>query len=113
MRLVHFSQVERLTDPVLAAHQQRFLVADVCGNTCILQEGSQELGPFNAAMGVPSVAMGATMSGGSGSSMGATMERSKFNFVMPTPVVKGPKLDDGGSGGDIGKINRNGAHRLG
>jgi hypothetical protein len=45
---------------------------------------------------------------GSGSSMSATMERSKLSFVMPTPVVQGPKLDDGGSGGDIGKHNHNG-----
>ena len=46
---------------------------------------------------------------GSGSSLGATMERSKLNFVMPTPVVQGPKLDDGSNGGDIGKHNHNGA----
>ncbi|GAX80601.1 hypothetical protein CEUSTIGMA_g8036.t1 [Chlamydomonas eustigma] len=45
---------------------------------------------------------------GSGSSMSATMERSKLSFVMPTPVVQSPKLDDGGSGGDIGKHNHNG-----
>ncbi|GFH07141.1 predicted protein, partial [Haematococcus lacustris] len=35
------------------------------------------------------------------------MERSKLQFVMPTPTVQGPKLDDGGSGGDIGKIIHN------
>jgi hypothetical protein len=45
---------------------------------------------------------------GSGSSLGATMERSKLQFVMPTPPSVAPKLDDGGSGGDIGKHNHNG-----
>lgn len=31
-----------------------------------------------------------------------------MNFVMPTPPAQAPKLDDGGSGGDIGKHNHNG-----
>lgn len=72
----------------------------------------QELnGTFNAAMSTPMTTIMAKGGGGgmgSGSSLGATMERSKMNFVMPTPVIQGPKLDDGGDGGDIGKINRNG-----
>lgn len=52
-------------------------------------------------------------SGGMGGSLGgsATLERSKLSFVMPTPTVQAPKLDDGGSGGDIGKIIHNGAWR--
>jgi hypothetical protein len=45
---------------------------------------------------------------GSNSSLGATMERSRLSFVMPTPVVQGPKLDDGGNGNDDGKHNHNG-----
>jgi hypothetical protein len=45
--------------------------------------------------------------GGSGGGS-AVMSRSRLNIIMPTPVVKAPKLDDGGDGGDIGKINRNG-----
>lgn len=75
------------------------------------EESNKELGGFNASMGVPNTTMARGGGGGdmgSGSSLGATMERSRMNFVMPTPVVQGPKLDDGGSGGDIGKINRNG-----
>ncbi len=75
---------------------------------------AQEFG-FSPSLSVPSTTMGSsvphiTMSGGMGSQsgLGATMERSRMNFVMPTPVVKGPKLDDGGDGGDIGKNNRNG-----
>jgi hypothetical protein len=51
---------------------------------------------------------GARMAGGGGAGGAGLMERRSFNFVMPTPVVKGPKLDDGGDGGDIGKNNRNG-----
>lgn len=45
---------------------------------------------------------------GSGGSLGATMERSKLSFVMPTPPQQGPKLDDSGSGGDNGKNLHNG-----
>jgi hypothetical protein len=56
-------------------------------------------------LSVPKVTMAGPSFGAGGS---ATMERSRMNFVMPTPVVQGPKLDDGGDGGDIGKINRNG-----
>ncbi len=36
------------------------------------------------------------------------MERSRLEFVMPTPPAVAPKLDDGGSGGDIGKNIHNG-----
>jgi hypothetical protein len=36
------------------------------------------------------------------------MERSKLEFVMPTPPQQAPKLDDGGSGGGDGKHNHNG-----
>lgn len=57
-------------------------------------------------MSVPNVTMARDY--GSGGSMGATLERSKLQFVMPTPVQQGPKLDDSGSGGDIGKIIHNG-----
>ncbi len=45
---------------------------------------------------------------GSGSSLSQTMERQPLQFVMPTPVVQGPKLDDGGDGGGDGKHNHNG-----
>ena len=48
--------------------------------------------------------------GGMGGSLGgsATLERSKLSFVMPTPTVQQPKVDDGGSGGDNGKNLHNG-----
>ena len=61
-------------------------------------------------MGVPNVTMakGGTQDFGSGSSLGAVLERSKLEFVMPTPPQQAPKLDDGGSGGDIGKGIHNG-----
>lgn len=43
------------------------------------------------------------------SSMSATRERTPLQFAMPSPPApQGPKLDDGGSGGDIGKIIHNG-----
>lgn len=45
---------------------------------------------------------------GSSGSLGAVMERSRLEFVMPTPPAQAPKLDDGGDGGDIGKHNHNG-----
>jgi hypothetical protein len=45
---------------------------------------------------------------GSGGSLGMVLERSKVEFVMPTPPQRAPKLDDGGSGGDDGKHNHNG-----
>lgn len=71
------------------------------------------MGSFYPSMGVPDVTMAkGAPDYGSGGSMGATMERGRMQFVMPTPVVQGPKLDDGGSGGDIGKIIHNGARQL-
>lgn len=77
-----------------------------------LQESNMNFQPinqFSPSMGVPDVTMAqGSRDMGSFSGAGATMERGKMNFVMPTPVVQGPKLDDGGDGGDIGKINRNG-----
>jgi hypothetical protein len=36
------------------------------------------------------------------------LEKSKMEFVMPTPPQQAPKLDDGGSGGDNGKNIHNG-----
>eukprot|EP00197_Chlamydomonas_leiostraca_P002373 CAMPEP_0202858132 /NCGR_PEP_ID=MMETSP1391-20130828/788_1 /ASSEMBLY_ACC=CAM_ASM_000867 /TAXON_ID=1034604 /ORGANISM="Chlamydomonas leiostraca, Strain SAG 11-49" /LENGTH=566 /DNA_ID=CAMNT_0049537017 /DNA_START=145 /DNA_END=1845 /DNA_ORIENTATION=+ len=76
------------------------------------EEGSREFqgfsSAFNPSMGVPDVTMAKGGDMGSGGSMGATMERGRMQFVMPTPVIQGPKLDDGGSGGDIGKIIHNG-----
>lgn len=66
---------------------------------------------FNPMMAVPSVTMAKGGGGGnfgSGGSLGATLEKSKLEFVMPTPPAQAPKLDDGGSGGDIGKGIHNG-----
>ncbi|KAJ9513225.1 hypothetical protein QJQ45_029514 [Haematococcus lacustris] len=77
------------------------------------EEGSQLSGEpqalFSRSLSVPNIvcARGGGDMGSSGS-LGMTMERSKLQFVMPTPTVQGPKLDDGGSGGDIGKIIHNG-----
>jgi hypothetical protein len=69
----------------------------------------RSLGAFNPSMGVPNVIMAKGGMGSDGSMGGsATMERGRPSFVMPTPTVQGPKLDDGGSGGDIGKIIHNG-----
>jgi hypothetical protein len=71
------------------------------------QNDSSQQKPFSPAMSVPSTTM-SKGDFGSGGSMSMTLQRGKLEFVMPTPVEKGPKLDDGGSGGDIGKNNRNG-----
>ena len=61
-------------------------------------------------MSVPNTTMARAGGGdmGSGSSLGATMERKPLQFVMPTPPVQGPKLDDGGSGNGMGRHNHNG-----
>jgi hypothetical protein len=61
-------------------------------------------------MGVPDVTMakGGGQNMGSGGSLGMVMEKSQLQFVMPTPPQQAPKLDDGGSGGDIGKNINNG-----
>jgi len=66
-------------------------------------------------MSVPNVTMAKGGGGGgggkdfgSGSSLSMVMERSKMEFVMPTPPQQAPKLDDGGSGGDNGKNIHNG-----
>jgi len=73
------------------------------------EEGSRITSSFSPSMSVPLTTMkGGPGDMGSGGGGSATMERSKLSFVMPTPVVQSPKLDDGGSGGDIGKNNRNG-----
>lgn len=64
------------------------------------------MGPF---MSVPNVTMAKSGSNyGSGSSLGMVLEKSKMEFVMPTPPQQAPKLDDGGSGGDSGKNIHNG-----
>lgn len=82
----------------------------------LLQEaykgGAQQ--PLNAQLSVPAVTMAKGGGGGgggnfgSGSSLSMVMERSKLEFVMPTPPQQAPKLDDGGSGGDDGKHNHHG-----
>lgn len=78
------------------------------GLPAIPQEGHWLQGSsFSPMMGVPDVTMAGASFGSSGS-LGATMERGRLEFVMPTPVQQGPKLDDGGDGGDIGKIIHNG-----
>jgi hypothetical protein len=69
--------------------------------------------PLSAQLSVPAVTMakgggGAGGNFGSGSSLSMVMERSKLEFVMPTPPQQAPKLDDGGSGGDDGKHNHHG-----
>jgi hypothetical protein len=75
------------------------------------QQGDTQQG-FNVTMSVPNVTMAKGGGGGgnmgSGSSLSMVMERSKLEFVMPTPPQQAPKLDDGGSGGDDGKHNHNG-----
>ncbi|GFR46673.1 hypothetical protein Agub_g8288 [Astrephomene gubernaculifera] len=69
-------------------------------------------GQFDPKMSVPNVFAakggGGGQNFGSGGSLGAVMERSRLEFVMPTPPAVAPKLDDGGSGGDIGKNIHNG-----
>lgn len=75
------------------------------------EEAAKEEG-FNPQLSIPDVSCakggGGGQSMGSGGSLGTVLEKSKMDFVMPTPPVTGPKLDDSGSGGDIGKINVNG-----
>lgn len=84
---------------------------------CPLQEaqqgGSTQPQQFSVSMSVPNVTMAKGGGGGgkdfgSGSSLSMVMERSKLEFVMPTPPQQAPKLDDGGSGGDDGKHNHHG-----
>ncbi|GIL62854.1 hypothetical protein Vafri_17075 [Volvox africanus] len=69
-------------------------------------------GQFDSNISVPNVVAakggGGGQNFGSGGSLGAVMERSRLEFVMPTPPAVAPKLDDGGSGGDIGKNIHNG-----
>ncbi|EFJ43257.1 hypothetical protein VOLCADRAFT_106890 [Volvox carteri f. nagariensis] len=68
-------------------------------------------GQFDPNLSVPNVVAakgGGGQNFGSGGSLGAVMERSRLEFVMPTPPAVAPKLDDGGSGGDIGKNIHNG-----
>ncbi|KXZ54311.1 hypothetical protein GPECTOR_5g396 [Gonium pectorale] len=69
-------------------------------------------GQFDPLMSIPNVVAakggGGGQNFGSGGSLGAVMERSRMEFVMPTPPAVSPKLDDGGSGGDIGKGIHNG-----
>jgi len=83
----------------------------------VAHPGEESQGEFQAQnnmlspmMSVPNVTMakGGGANFGSGGSLGMTLEKSKLEFVMPTPTVQGPKLDDGGSGGDIGKNIHNG-----
>jgi hypothetical protein len=67
-------------------------------------------GQFSPSLSVPDTVMakGEGQNFGSGGSLGAVMEKSKMQFVMPTPPQQAPKLDDGGSGGDSGKNIHNG-----
>lgn len=79
----------------------------------LLQEaskGGEISGRFGVFMSVPDVTMakGGGKNYGAGGSLGMVLEKSKVEFVMPTPPQQAPKLDDGGSGGDIGKIIHNG-----
>ncbi|PNH06811.1 hypothetical protein TSOC_006794, partial [Tetrabaena socialis] len=75
-------------------------------------EEAYRSGRFDPSLSVPNVVAAKGGGGGGGmgsnSSLGAVLERSKLEFVMPTPPAQAPKLDDGGSGGDIGKHNHNG-----
>ena len=82
------------------------------------QEGLQGGAAFNPGfMEVPSAfgqgtriqpTMNGNMGSFGGGGMSALMERGRRDFVMPSPPAPTPKLDDGGSGGDIGKIIHNG-----
>ncbi|MEW5298394.1 MAG: hypothetical protein WDW38_000873 [Sanguina aurantia] len=68
-----------------------------------------QLSPLNAALSHISMAKGGGGGDMGSSSMSATRTRTPLQFAMPgPPVTQGPKLDDGGSGGDIGKIIHNG-----
>ena len=65
-----------------------------------LQGASSSCSSFDVRMGVPDVTL-AKGGGGGGKDYGSSgslgvMEKSRLSFVMPTPVVQGPKLDDGG-----------------
>jgi hypothetical protein len=81
----------------------------------LLQEGTKG-GQFEGSMGpflsVPNVTMakggGGGQNFGASGSLGMVLEKSKMEFVMPTPPQQAPKLDDGGSGGDNGKNIHNG-----
>lgn len=74
--------------------------------------GAGEKGFVLGNLSVPDVVMAKGGKGGggfgAGGSMGAVLEKAKISIVMPTPPQQAPKLDDGGSGGDIGKIIHNG-----
>lgn len=73
-------------------------------------KGGEFLGMMGPMMSVPNVTMAKSGGSnyGSGSSLGMVLEKSKMEFVMPTPPQQAPKLDDGGSGGDSGKNIHNG-----
>lgn len=76
-------------------------------------KGGDFQGAFGAFMSVPNVTMakgggGGGQNYGASGSLGMVLERSKLEFVMPTPPQQAPKLDDGGSGGDSGKNIHNG-----
>jgi len=70
------------------------------------------MGQFIPSLSVPDTTMakggGGGQNFGSGGSLGAVMEKSKMQFVMPTPPQQAPKLDDGGDGGGMGKNINNG-----
>jgi hypothetical protein len=74
---------------------------------------SPALGPFLSVPGA-AFARGGSSAGdagsnmGSGSALGAVLERNRVNIIMPTPPHVAPKLDDGGDGGGLGKNNHNG-----
>lgn len=76
------------------------------------EEASKENEAFHVNLSVPDVTCAKGGGGGkdygSGGSLGTVLEKSKLSFVMPTPPASSPKLDDSGSGGDIGKIIHNG-----
>jgi len=59
-------------------------------------------------MSIPDITMASKGGGGMGAYQSATLEKSKVSFVLPETKPDKPKLDDSGSGGDIGKINING-----
>eukprot|EP00879_Flechtneria_rotunda_P000742 GHRR01000862.1.p1 GENE.GHRR01000862.1~~GHRR01000862.1.p1 ORF type:complete len:642 (+),score=246.10 GHRR01000862.1:97-2022(+) len=73
-------------------------------------KGGEIQGQLGVFMSVPNVTMakGGGRDMGSSGSLGMVLERSKLEFVMPSPPQQAPKLDDGGSGGDSGKNIHNG-----
>lgn len=106
----------------VAATAPRRLVPGCVRVTCSSASGCEESTSFSSSsqrffvpsLSVPNGPVARSGGGemernmGSGSMLGAVMERAKMNFVMPTPPQQGPKLEDGDNGGNIGKHNHNG-----